>query len=193
LNPFNIRAQVMISPAGVQRLRQGHLWIYAADVEKEPGGAPPPIVGVTDRAHNHMGFAFYSKRSQIRLRFLTRSADTPTPEWFHERIKATIQRRRGLIDRGSACRLIFGEADLLPSIVADLYSGQVVLQTLSSGADALKPFLVESLKSLLAPQGIYERNDVKARFLEGLDEIKGPLWGSTPPEVEITEEGYASM
>jgi 23S rRNA (cytosine1962-C5)-methyltransferase len=173
----------------VQRLRQNHLWIYAADVEKEPGGQGSPIVQVIDRARNHLGYALYSKRSQIRLRFLSRGSDPPTPEWIHERVKAAVNRRRTLLDSGSACRLIFGEADLLPSIIADLYGKQIVLQTLSSGAEALKPLLVESLRDLIAPEGIYERNDVKARRLEGLEEICGSLWGLTPPEVEISEDG----
>jgi 23S rRNA (cytosine1962-C5)-methyltransferase len=186
---LSVNGQVTISPAGVKRLRQNHLWIYSADVEKEPGAGVHPIVQVIDRARNHLGYAFYSKRSQIRLRFLSRGSEPPTPEWIHERVRASVQRRRALLEAGSSCRLIFGEADLLPSIVADLYGKHIVLQTLSSGADALKPLLVESLRDLLAPEGIYERNDVKARRLEGLEEICGPLWGETPSEVEVIEEG----
>jgi 23S rRNA (cytosine1962-C5)-methyltransferase len=189
LDPFQITEQVTISPAGIQRLRREHLWIYSADVDKEPGGPPPPIVQVIDRARNHLGYAFYSKHSQIRLRFLSRDSSPPTSQWLHDRVKASIRRRRTLIEAGSPCRLIFGEADLLPSIVADLYGKQIVLQTLSSGAEALKPFLVESLKDLIAPKGIYERNDVRARRLEGLEEIQGPLWGTTPREIEISEGG----
>lgn len=189
MGSLSLNAQVTISPDGVQRLRQNHLWIYSADVEREPGGEAPPIVQVLDRARNHLGYAFYSKRSQIRLRLLSRGSDPPTPEWIHERVKASVQRRRALIEAGVSCRLIFGEADLLPSIVADLYGNQIVLQTLSYGSEVLKPLLVESLRNLLAPDGIYERNDVKARRLEGLEEIRGPLWGTTPPEIEIIEEG----
>jgi 23S rRNA (cytosine1962-C5)-methyltransferase len=163
--------------------------VYAADVEKEPGDPAPPIVQIVDRARNHLGYALYSKHSQIRIRLLSRGSDPPSPEWIHERVKCSIERRRSLLEADSACRLIFGEADLLPSIVADLYGRQIVLQTLSSGAEALKPLLVESLQELVRPEGIYERNDVKARKLEGLGEISGSLWGATPAEVEIAEEG----
>jgi len=189
LDSLSAFGQVVIAPNGVHRLRQNHLWIYSADVEKEPRNRTSPIVQVIDRARNHLGYAFYSKRSQIRLRLLSRGSNAPTPEWIHERVKVSVQRRTALLQAGSACRLIFGEADLLPSIVADLYGRHVVLQTLSSGADALKPILIESLRDLLTPEGIYERNDVKARRLEGLDEIQGSLWGKIPSEVEIKEAG----
>jgi 23S rRNA (cytosine1962-C5)-methyltransferase len=189
VDSWSVKEQVAISPAGVQRLRQNHLWIYSSDVEKEPGVLAPPIVEIVDRARNHLGYAFYSRQSQIRLRILSRSTDPPTPDWIHARVKASVQRRRTLLEAGAACRLIFGEADLLPSIVADLYGKHVVLQTLSSGAEMLKPLLVESLLNLVEPEGIYERNDVKARRMEGLGAIRGPLWGTTPSEIEISEGG----
>jgi 23S rRNA (cytosine1962-C5)-methyltransferase len=89
--------------------------------------------------------------------------------------------------KGSASRLVFGEADLLPSIIVDRYADYLVLQTLSAGADALKPMLVSILQEILHPSGILERNDVKARLLEGLDECRGVLCGSIPELVEITE------
>ena len=74
-------------------------------------------------------------------------------------------------------------------IIADRYGRYVVIQTLSRGADALKPLLVDTLRELIEPAGILERNDVKARRLEGLEETSGILWGTVPDEVEISEGG----
>ena len=89
-----------------------------------------------------------------------------------------------------ACRLIFGEADLLPSVIVDRYADYLVLQTLSSGAEALKILLVDILRELLQPAGILERNDVKSRRLEGLEECAaGVLWGIVPDQVQIREGG----
>jgi 23S rRNA (cytosine1962-C5)-methyltransferase len=100
-----------------------------------------------------------------------------------------IERRRQRLNPEGACRLIFGEADLLPSIVVDRYGNYLVLQTLSSGADAIKNLVVEILRDLLNPAGILERNDVKARALEGLAETSGILWGEAPGQVQILEAG----
>lgn len=183
---FNIRNEVEISASGVRRLHRGHPWIYAGDVATKPS-APAPIVKVRDAAGNTLGFAFHSPQSQIRLRFLSR--EIPTPEMIRERLHAAIERRRGRMQPKGACRLVFGEADLLPSIIVDRYADFVVIQTLSSGADAIKGVLTDALRELLNPAGILERNDVKARRLEGLAETRGVLWGEVPEEARIIEAG----
>jgi 23S rRNA (cytosine1962-C5)-methyltransferase len=189
VNPFAVDCQVQISAAAVRRIRRGHLWIYAGDVEHEPGDANPVLVRVADRAGNVLGYAFYSKQSQIRLRLFSRDSRPPSIELLQARIGNSIARRRGRMGSKSACRLIFGEADLLPGIIVDRYGECLVLQTLSSGADALKFLLADILKETLKPTGIMQRNDVKARRLEGLEEIRSVLWGSIPDETEIVEDG----
>jgi 23S rRNA (cytosine1962-C5)-methyltransferase len=189
LNPFDISSRVQINGAAVGRIRKGHLWIYAGDVENEPDEGNPAIVGVADAAGKLVGYAFYSRKSQIRLRLFSRGPEPPTPEFFRDRILRSIARRRQLFGEASACRLVFGEGDLLPGIIVDQYRDWLVLQTLSSGADALKSLLVDILREALSPAGILERNDVKARRLEGLEETSGLLWGTVPDEIEIDEDG----
>lgn len=184
--PFEIQNEVQLTPEGVHRIRRGHLWIYAGDVVSEPS-SPSPIVRVRDAARNILGFALYSPQSQIRLRFLSGEEDPPSVEFLQERVRRAIARRQGRIQDGSACRLVFGEADLLPSVVVDRYDRYLVLQTLSAGADSLKDILAEILRDILHPLGIVERNDVKARRLEGLEEKRGLLSGEVPPEVNIRE------
>ncbi len=189
MDPFKIEDCAQITSAAVHRLHRGHLWIYAGELEREPSGPAPAIVQVTDSAANLLGYAFYSRNSQIRLRFFSREPELPTPDHFRRRIRNSIARRKVLERQRSAGRLVFGEGDLLPSIIVDRYGDYLVLQTLSSGSEAIKNHLVEILRDLLWPAGILERNDVKARRLEGLEEIQGILWGSVPEEVEISENG----
>lgn len=189
MDELEIKAEAVISPAGARRLRQGHLWVYAADMVREPEDPAVPIVRVVDSAANVQGYALYSRQSQIRLRFLSRDSNPPTSQLFRDRLKAAVQRRAGMLGPGTACRLVFGEADLLPSIVVDRYGDYLVLQTLSYGADTLRSKLVTWLEEELRPAGVVERNDVKARRLEGLELRKGLLAGSVPERVEITEAG----
>jgi 23S rRNA (cytosine1962-C5)-methyltransferase len=144
---------------------------------------------VVDSAANVQGYALYSRQSQIRLRFLSRDSKPPTSQLLRERLKASIRRRAGMLDPETACRLVFGEADLLPSIVVDRYGDFLVLQTLSHGADALQSQIVTCLEEELQPAGVVERNDVKARRLEGLELRKGLLAGTAPGRVEIIEAG----
>ncbi|MBN2243530.1 MAG: class I SAM-dependent rRNA methyltransferase [Acidobacteria bacterium] len=180
---------MQINARAVQRLRSGHLWIYAGDVVREPEKTSPAIIKVEDAAGNNLGYAFYSRQSQIRLRLLSRSDTPPTAELFRTRIESAVARRRLLIREGSACRLVFGEGDMLPAVIVDRYDRYLVLQTLSFGADVLKPLIADTLRDLLKPSGIMERNDVRARALEGLEQTKGFLYGYVPEEVEIQEGG----
>lgn len=188
LNPFEVRSEAAITVSGVRRLRNGHLWIYAGDIEREPDG-DSPVVRVVDSARNLLGYAFYSGASQIRLRLLSRNPEPPSRALLTQRIRDAVGRRRHRLLPQAACRLVFGEADLLPSIIVDRYDDCLVLQTLSSGADAIKALLVDILGEIVNPQGIFERNDVKARRLEGLEEIRGALAGSIPDTVQIEEDG----
>jgi 23S rRNA (cytosine1962-C5)-methyltransferase len=189
LNPFNIDSHVQITAAALRRIRQGHLWVYASEVEREPAQGNPAMVRVLDSSENTLGYAFYSRKSQIRLRFLSRGPEPPSQEFFKSRILGSIARRQTSFKEASACRLVFGEADLLPGIIVDRYLDYLVVQTLSSGADAIKPLLVDMLIEALRPAGILERNDVKARRLEGLEESRSILWGNVPEEIQITEDG----
>lgn len=189
MNPFEITHQVQITAPAVRRIRKGHMWIYAGDVSREPDGVDPIFVRVADPSGNIMGHAFYSRQSQIRLRLFSRDPEPPTYESFHARVAGALARRKSRLAPLSACRLIFGEADLLPGIIVDRYGHTLVLQTLSRGADALKPMLADILREMVQPSGILERNDVKARRLEGLEEVRGVVWGEIPEAIEIEEDG----
>ena len=189
MNPFSLDYTAQITANAVRRIRSGHLWIYSGDVEREPENVNPAFVRVLDPSGNEIGWAFYSKQSQIRLRLFTRNSEPPSIEFFRSRILASIARRQAGLDSASACRLVFGEGDLLPGIIVDRYGNYLAIQTLSNGADILKPVLIDILRDALNPQGIIQRNDVKARRLEGLEEICGIVWGEIPDDTEILEDG----
>jgi 23S rRNA (cytosine1962-C5)-methyltransferase len=189
MNPFEAVGEVQITANGARRVRQGHLWVYASDVIREPESEPCVFVNVLDPTGKQLGWALYSRRSEIRLRFLSRDAEAPTVEFVRERLRVAVARRAHRNAAGSACRLVFGEADLLPSVIVDRFDGCLAIQTLSAGADAIKESIVDILEESLRPACIYERNDVRARLLEGLDETKGVLRGKVPGEIEIVEHG----
>ena len=87
------------------------------------------------------------------------------------------------------CRLIFGEADRLPALIIDKFNDYFVIQTLALGMDIWKPAIVDALNSVFSPKGIYERNDVPVRELEGLPQIKDYLSAPFPTEIIINENG----
>jgi 23S rRNA (cytosine1962-C5)-methyltransferase len=179
---------VVISPRGVERLRSGHLWIYRSDVRTAHAEAGA-IVRLLDERGNFVGRAFYSDKSQISIRLLTRE-DVPIDRAFlTARIRRAAAYRDLVVENSEACRLVYSEADLLPSIIIDRYGDYCVLQTLSQASDRLKGLLTEILVELFAPKGIVERNDPKVRLLEGLDQRVGALHGEIPSEILARENG----
>ncbi len=157
------------------RLRGGHLWVYASDIESAefPAGAPPALLPVADHRGLLLGTALYSPSSQIALRLVSREA-IGEAEWLHllaERLRKAIARRKPLLDeQNDACRLCFSEADELPGVVVDKYAGLVILQLLAKGLDsaAVQETCVRVLHDELHPTAILERPDPRMRELEGL-------------------------
>lgn len=177
---------VVISPRGVERIRAGHLWIYRSDV-REANAQPGAIVRVTDERARVHGWAFYSDKSQISIRLLTREDVPVRRDFFAERLRRAAAYRKLVVEKSDAYRLVYSEGDLLPSVIIDRYGDYFVLQTLSQGAERVKSLLVELLVELFAPKGILERNDPRVRLLEGLDQKVGVLYGDVPPEIVVRE------
>jgi 23S rRNA (cytosine1962-C5)-methyltransferase len=179
---------ITISPRGEDRLRSGHPWIYRADVTNASahGG---DRVSVRSTRGQILGSAFYSDRSQISLRMLTRGEAPADDALIRKRIAAALAFRQTLAIDATAYRLIHGEADLLPSIVVDRYGDYLVVQTLSQGADRLLPVLVAALQDVAQPKGILARNDPRTRSLEGLEQKVEVLAGDVPEAITITENG----
>ena len=167
----------LISRRASERLRNGHLWVYATDIEAlEAGtGVPPALMPVADNRGLLLGTALYSPASQIALRMVSRQA-MGDEEWLAllaERMRAAIGRRASMLDaKTNACRLVFSEADDLPGLVVDKYAGVVVVQLLSKGLDtaATRRVCASVLSEMLAsePLTIWERPDPRIRELEGL-------------------------
>lgn len=179
---------VVISPRGVERLRSGHLWVYRGDVHTADAEAGA-VVRLADERGNFVGRAFYSNQSQISIRLLTREDVRIDRAFLTARIRRAAVYRDLVVENSEVCRLVYSEADLLPSIIVDRYGDYLVLQTLSQASDRLKGLLTDILVELFSPKGIVERNDPKVRLLEGMDQRVSALYGEIPSEILAKENG----
>ncbi|HEX5707227.1 MAG TPA: class I SAM-dependent rRNA methyltransferase [Pyrinomonadaceae bacterium] len=182
-------AQVTISRRGAERARAGHLWIYRGDVRDARSAEPGAVVSVVDERGRAWGAALYSARSEIALRLLATSGEAVDREWWRARIRTAARRRAGVETEADAYRLVYSEGDLLPSLIVDRYADVLVVQTLSQGTEALKALLVELLVEEFAPRSVVERNDVRVRALEGLEQRAGVVYGEDPGEFEVRQHG----
>ncbi|MHA4808174.1 class I SAM-dependent rRNA methyltransferase [Flavitalea flava] len=177
-----------------RRIENGHPWIFGNEIGVVDGDAKAgEIVEVFTHDKKFIGRGYSNPQSQIQVRLLTRDKGESIDEaFFHRRLKDAWEYRQKL-GYTENCRLVFGEADFLPALIIDKFNDHFVIQTLSLGIDRWKPAIVQSLEQLFQPKGIYERNDVPVRELEGLPQQKGFLSAPFGTLIKISENGLQMM
>jgi 23S rRNA (cytosine1962-C5)-methyltransferase len=173
-----------------------HPWIFAGAVERIEGRARPGDTLVVVSAEGQaLGRAAFSPESSIRARMWTfDAAETVDDAFFKRRVSEALARREALPElRGlDGLRLLHGEADGLPGVIADRYGDTVVLQLGSAGADKWRKAIVGALAQITGCARIFERSDMDVRALEGLPPATGPLLGEAPDgPLTITENGVS--
>lgn len=176
-----------------RRVENGHPWVFANEVEIEKSkvaeSQPGDVVQVVNAGGEFIGTGFINPASQILVRILTRNKKEAIDEvFFLNRIKQAWQYRQhtGYTEN---CRLVFAEADELSGLIIDKFNDYLVLQTLSYGMDKWKAAIAQALQTIFQPKGIYERNDVPVRQLEGMEQVKGFLSQPFDTNIIINENG----
>lgn len=172
------------------RVVNGHPWIFNNEVDKTDGELKAgEIAEVFTYDKKFVGKGYVNPQSQILVRLLTRKKDDEINEdFFYRQIKQCWEYREKL-GYTENCRLVFGEADSLPQLIIDKFNDYFVIQTMALGIDIWKPAIVAALQKIFNPKGIYERNDVPVRELEGLPQQKGFLSAPFSPKIIIKENG----
>ncbi len=176
-----------------RRVESGHPWIFANEVNTgkalDTAAKKGEIVDVYAHDKKFIGRGYVNPDSQIMVRLLTRDKqETINDQFFYTRILQAWEYRKK-IGYTENCRLIFGEADELPQLIIDKFNNYFVIQTLAFGIDAWKPAIVNALQQIFSPKGIYERNDVPVRELEGMEQQKGFLSAPFDTNIIIQENG----
>lgn len=172
-----------------QRVYLGHPWIFRSDISRVEGEyRDGDVVRVLSDRGKFLAMAVYNPRSQISLRILSRKDETVDGAFIRALVKRAVDYRRAFADMNS-CRLIFAESDGLPAVIADKFADVVVLQNLCLGMEQFKQEIVNALVDTVHPRGIYERNDVPVRELEGMAQTTGLLYGEVPDRVQMSENG----
>lgn len=175
-----------------KKLLQGHPWVYGNEIERvegeiEDGG----LVTVVDFRGRYMGTGFYNSKSLITVRLLTHRQEEITDELIASRVKAACDYRRFVMNRPGtdSCRLIYGEADRLPGVIADRFGGVIVLQVLALGMERFTQTIAEALLACEKPDCLLLQNDDAIRRKEGMECFTRVLYGTLPEENIIHENG----
>ena len=175
-----------------KKLLQGHPWVYGHEIERvegeiEDGG----LVTVVDFRGRYMGTGFYNSKSLITVRLLTHRQEEITDELIASRVKAACDYRRFVMNRPGtdSCRLIYGEADRLPGVIADRFGGVIVLQVLALGMERFTQTIADALLACEKPNCLLLQNDDAIRRKEGMECFTRVLYGTLPEENIIHENG----
>ena len=175
-----------------KKLLQGHPWVYGNEIERvegeiEDGG----LVTVVDFRGRYMGTGFYNSKSLITVRLLTHRQEEITDELIASRVKAACDYRRFVMNRPGtdSCRLIYGEADRLPGVIADRFGGVIVLQALALGMERFTQTIADALLACEKPDCLLLQNDDAIRRKEGMECFTRVLYGTLPEENIIHENG----
>lgn len=186
-----LKSQLVLQKNRKKRLEAGHPWVYQSEMQSVNGD---PSSGDVIDIVNHQGLflarGLYNPNSQIVGRVLTYDQNQAIDAAFiHARIRDAWQYRQRFLQGVDSCRAIYGEADFLPGLVVDKYADVLSVQILSLGMERLKSWIQDALVEVFQPKGIFLRNDVPVRKLEGLPLETGIWMGEVPDIVEIQENG----
>ena len=174
---------VRLKPDREGPVSAGHPWVFSGAIATIDGEGPPgSFVQVVAADGSALGVGYLNTRCSIAVRMLTREIEEINAGFIRKRLEVALALRQAVVPPDTTgYRLVNGEGDFLPGVIADVYGNFVVCQCLTAGADALKPLVVDALVALLSPQGIYEKSEGGVRQEEGLTNAAGVLWGEEPP------------
>lgn len=193
---------VTVSRKGEMSINTGYPWVYDSEVFDDNGAATDgSVVDILNQRGRYVASGFINRNSKIRLRVLTRNAnEAPDGAFWKRRLRRAVEYRKTVMgEQFGCCRLIFGESDGFSGLTVDRFGSVLVAQILSLGIERIKADIFTMLVEMLRDMGesiigVYERNDVSVRGLEGMEQGKGwlPLAGCATAEstdVIICENG----
>lgn len=197
---MRIYPEFYITPKAERAVKRGHPWVFGEEVTKVAGEyADGDLVDVMTSKGRYLGTGFVNDHSKIRVRLISANTNDKFDAAFWERrVRYAFEYRLTVMGEEDfrCCRLIFGEADMFPGLIVDRFGDLLVAQVLSLGMEKRREVIFPLLFKVLSEmgqcvRGLYERNDVKFRLLEGLKENKGwfeapclPEHGSAVTEIE---------
>lgn len=187
MTPTGAIPEVRLRPRGARRFLGGHPWVFRDDVDDLGSGGHGDVVRVLGPDRAPLGAAFLSLRSKITLRRVAYGDRTIDAAFWERRIDEALAWRRRVAPDHEATRLVFGESDGIPGLVADLYGEHLVVQVLTAATERWLDVFLDAIAARVRVASVLARNDPSVRALEGLPREVRQLRGTTPPTIEVAE------
>lgn len=174
------------------RIFHGHVWVYATEIKARLGDPQPgDVVQLQDARGKPMGSAIYNPKSQISARLFSYRRQDLDLDFFTRRIERALRVREAAGVDTNLCRIVWSESDGLPGVIIDRYGDCLVLQTLTLAMAMRQDLIVQAMRDLFNPRSIVQRNEGNVRKAEGMELIKGPVFGDAPEPFVVRHQGSA--
>lgn len=169
----------------IRRVLSGHPWVFSNELQDVPDLPPGSLVAVDDPGGEPLGMGYFNPATLIAVRWLQRGREGLPEHWIEERVREAVARREALCPGESCIRLIYGEADGLPGVIADRYGDALVLQVSTAGAELMRSRVEGRLREACGPALLVRKDDSPMRDLEGLPRTVEVLPPGTEPSSHV--------
>ena len=188
---------VTIKPKRQESILRRHPWVFSGAI-KSIDGKPSAGDWVCVRANKGalLGWGHYSPGTSIAIRMLTFAEDIPNDEWWKSKVieAVNVRRQLGLIENNenNTCRLIHAEGDGLPGLIADFYSGVLVIQCHTPGMHKEMKLLCAAFAAALGDAlfAVYDKSSKSLAKHGGIISEDGLVWGKLPENHHAIEHGH---
>ena len=184
--------KLVLNDSGEQKRQQMKQRLFREDIKKPEENLPDGCdIDLYSEGGDFYGRGFYSSCAPVAVRVISRGKKPIDRDFFSNRIQRALDYREEVYSHHLSYRLINSAGDFLPGLIVDKYSDYLVVQIRNKALQKRQEIILDLLEEKLNPTGIYARNDLEARSIEGLKKYSGVLRGrKPPPRVEVKRKPY---
>ena len=148
------------------------------------------VVDICDEEMTFIAKGYVTEGTSAFVRVLTTKDEAIDKKFIQDKIKRAYEKRKHLLENETNCvRAFYSEADGIPGLIIDKFDKYVSIQFRNSGIDSFRQEIINAIKKILKPKGIYERSDVENRTIEGVEQKTGIIYGEIPERIVMEDNG----
>lgn len=181
---------IILKKGKENKIRNFYPNVFKDEVESVLGNVENgDIVDVCTRDMEFVGRGYVTDSTSAYVRVLTTKDEKIDKNFILKRIKTAYEKRKHLADETNCVRAFFSEGDGIPGLIIDKFDKYVAVQFRNSGVEKFRQEIINAIKKVMKPKGIYERSDVENRTLEGVEQKTGVIFGEIPERVIMEDNG----
>lgn len=147
------------------------------------------IVDVCTEDMTFIARGYITDSTSSFVRVLTTKDEKIDKDFFLKKIREAYKKREHLFNETNCVRAFYSEGDGIPGLIIDKFEKYVSVQFRNSGIESFRQEIINVIKKVMKPKGIYERSDVENRTHEGVEQKTGIIFGEIPERIIMEDNG----